>query len=319
MLRQPRKLLVQPCAKALHTYHGLGYTLQRGLLQGTSSYPAWTDNAYYATKTTKQVSRKGSSPSNMSRDAWINRFGTCTSLPDTAVRRGTHCPKFVSSFRLDTQTAMAFASDYLPRVSQANHFVAPYSEAALCLTIYEMLKTFGKVSSGMLLEAATVEQALDIKMEGPPKGVSLHVEQPLKEMGWGENVEFVIKDQATDKIALVVEVKQTLADKPAALWHILSELAIAARHNQGVAFGTLTNVNCWVFFRVEALQGENGFCVRMSDALWLGTTPIGLGMRMSSSYSSYSSCVRLYSQRKVPFHRRRWNKHWQPWTLTQSS
>jgi len=91
--------------------------------------------------------------------------------------------------------------------------------------------------------------------------------------GWGGNVEFVVKNRQTDKILLVVEVKQTLTEKKA-LWQMLSELAIAARHNQGKAFGALTNGTLWVFFEVNA--HELGFDIRMSDQQQLYMNPIGV-------------------------------------------
>lgn len=82
--------------------------------------------------------------------------------------------------------------------------------------------------------------------------------------------------QGTGKILLVVQVKRSLMEK-SAMWQMLSELAIAARHNQGVAVGTLTNIDRWVFFQVTAaLQGEEGFDVKMSAQQQSEMNPVGV-------------------------------------------
>ncbi|KAL3156723.1 hypothetical protein ABBQ38_000997 [Trebouxia sp. C0009 RCD-2024] len=55
---------------------------------------------------------------------------------------------------------------------------------------------------------------------------------------------------------------------------MLSELAIAAKYNQGKAFGALTNGSMWVFFQVTAHTA--GFNIRMSDQQQLYINPIGV-------------------------------------------
>lgn len=90
--------------------------------------------------------------------------------------RGT-CPIFRSSFQSDTHTALAIAGDFYPRVSDANDFVSPNTEAALCLTVHEVLKTFGKMSKGLLLEATFVEEALDVDIDDQLRGLPLRVEE----------------------------------------------------------------------------------------------------------------------------------------------
>ena len=226
----------------------------------------WFDSAYYSTKV-------GQNLFNMSKEAWVARFGNCKSLPESAVLRDT-CPIFRSSFHLDTHTALTIAGDLHPRVSDANDFVSPTTEAAMCLTVHEVLKTFGKMSKGLLLEATCVKEALDIDVDDQLRGLPMRVEEELRQLGCGRRVEFVIK-QGTGKILLVVQVKRSLMDK-SAMWQMLSELAIAARHNQGIAVGALTNIDRWVFFQVTALQGEEGFDVKMSAQQQLEMNPIGV-------------------------------------------
>ena len=269
MLRHFRSLLAPLRAEVHKAPFAFGYTSQRGLLDAQPKYITCLDKAYYSTKV-------GQSPSNVSKEAWIARFGSCKSLPESAILRGTYCPAFHSSFHLDTNTALAIAGDFYPRVSEANDSVSPSTEAAMCLTVYEVLKTFGKMSKGLVLEATTVEEALDHDVDAQPQGLSLPVEEELRHLSWGGKVEFVIKQQGStgrDQILLVVEVKRSLMEK-AAVWQMLSELAIAARHNQGIAIGALTNLDKWVFLQVTALQGGEGFDVKMSEQQRLEMNPI---------------------------------------------
>ncbi len=252
MLRDFRSLLGPLRAEVHQASFAFGHTSQRGLLDPQSKYPACLDNAYYSTKVRHSLF-------DLSKERWIARFGSCKSLPECAILRGTYCPVFHSSFHLDTNTALAIAGNFYPRVSEANDFMSPTTEAALCLTVYEVLKTFGKIGKGLMLEATTVEEALDHDIDAQPQGLSLP--------------ELVVKQQGTGQTLLVVKVKRSLMGK-AAVWHMLSELAIAARHNQGIAIGALSNIHTWVFFQVTALQGGEGLDVKMSEQQRLEMNPI---------------------------------------------
>ena len=263
MLRHLKTLIVPLRAEAQRNSDAFLYMPARGT---TCMHPVLYDTAYYSNKVGQRLFK-------MSKEAWISRFGSCNTLPTSARNRGAFCPRFESSFQLDTQTALAFAKHFLPRIAEANDFVSPSTERALGLTVYEVLKTFGKISKGILLEATSVEEALDHDMALPP-AFTLSVEEELRDLGWGEDVEFVVRSQETDKILFVVEVKKTLTEYKA-LWQMLSELAIAAKHNEGTAFGALTDADKWVFFNVD-WQTES-FHIWMSDQQRLYIDPVDVG------------------------------------------